>query len=323
MLLSGAKAQNVDFVAGYQTIVNLLVMKQFTIAALEIGQYQGHHFADRILKAILQHQNPDCWLAFLRNRYLQHEMDCNTLRSMINVAQKAVRYGGNAILKNPGFREVTVTIARNPKWCQMLSYRYFIDSVAYDEPLKHFMVNSADFIRHLEAYHLNMLIEQCPNEIANILVSITELTQGDVFDVYWANESLKWLYKHNQKVIECFARDTSMSPLLDYIETLVDCIIVIEATPMDVDEEPLSERMAVDEKEYWGYPKELEPPLEGEDELSLWLTRLEQTLYQPPAQNLQWDGLQEPIPLRIQRSQMQEAQPTEISPPGTALRKSF
>ncbi len=324
MLFSGAHARANDLVIGYQSILNMLAAKQYKVAALEIAQYQGSHFASIILKEIIKHQNPDCWLAFLSNPYLQHEMDCNSLRAMINPAQKAVRYGGNAILKQPAFRDIAVTIAQNPAWCQMLSYRFFIDSVPFDQKLENYIVNSPDFIRCLEAYHLSLLMDKCPNQVANILVTIAEFTQGNHFDIYWAKESFKWLYKHNLKVAQCFANDDSMSPLHEYIQTTcLNETVMVEATPMDVDEEPLEVKMAVDEEDYWGFPKEREPQdMPAQDDLSHWLTQLEQTLYQPPLAQ-QWNVIQAPEPVRFQRAQAQEDANTEIVRPSNPLRKSM
>lgn len=319
---SGAVPLNVDFIAGYQSIINLLAFNKFEMAADEIEQYQGDHFAPIILKAILQHQAPNCWLAFLRNPYLQREMDCNSLKAMINPAQKAVRYARGSVSARAAFEEITVTIAHHPKWCQMLSYRYFINHVAYDQQLKNFIVNSPGFIRQLEPYHLNLLIDSCKDEVANILVSIAQSILGDHSDCIWANETLKWLYENNQNVYDCLINDLSMDTLREYIQELNSASIV-EVAPMDIDDEPLDDKMAVDDEDYCGFPRELEPIDAPQNELSLWVARLEQTFYEPQASQQQWADLQAPIPLRIQREPLQPAETIEENRPSNPLRKSF
>lgn len=275
----------------YQSISNLIHQQKFVLAANEIRQLEDGTFADRIISEMLKKKSPECWLALLRNRFLNHALWSNHLIAMVQDAQKAIRFGADVAILKPEYRQITTAIAQNPKWCEMLSYSFFIRHVEFDEELRKFVINSEDFIRNLEPFHVDALVRAAPKDVAEILLCVAMYLEGNEMDVLWAQETLKWLLFKNPIAAACLS-DVSFDPLYEYILSICEMPQSSESTSMAVDdvEEPIySTPMEIDGP--WGFPEELSPLKDD------WVAKLEATLGQPPAQ--QETILRAPLPVRI------------------------
>ena len=317
MLQFGAKNPHAALIE-YQSISNLIYQKNFSLAAYNIRHQKDGTFAEKIISDMLKKKNPECWLALLRNPFLNHALWSNHLIEMVQDIQKAIRYGTKDAIFKPESRLITTTIAQNPKWCEMLSYSFFISHVALDEELRKYITNSERFIRNLEPFHVDALVKNAPNEVSDILLCVAMHLQGNEVDVLWAQETLKWLLFKNPTAAACLS-DITFDPLHEYIQSLCEVSQNTEATPMAVDdvEEPIySAPMDLDDQK-WGFPEELTPHQQPDD----WAAKLEATLYQAPAQQEQF-VLQTPAPVRIRPATPLLLQETGYKAPNNPLRRT-
>jgi hypothetical protein len=285
-------------VQSFQSISNAIHQKLFSLAAKEIAQLQDRTFATQIIDLILERKSPDCWLAFLKNGYLNHAIWSKPLIDMIGHAQTIVTFGPGAFPIKPEYRLIAVTIAQNPRWCEMLSYSYFLNYVEKDELLAEYIANSEQFIRNLEPFHVDALVNLVPHLIGSILTSVAIHTEGTELDIFWSQETLKWLFFENQHAAECL-KDISFEPLYEYILSIREAPQKKEVTLMAIEvEEPLSSTPMDLDDQKWGFPEELTP----NDEFEHWLSKWELTLTRPSAVKEQ-DLLLAPLPVRFSQTQ--------------------
>jgi len=197
--------------------------KEYEKAAEIIEGIKDTDYAAAIFQLITKTVNVDTWLAFLKNPYLNRFLYHPELTLMLNKAlvtstslngfiKKMDKSDSRnmVVLKQKKLSTLLVAFAKNETWCRTMSYRFFLNFVPLNPFFASYIANSSKFLRHLDHFHISLLLTMLPRKTVEILTTVDSLILEDEEVSEWAIGILKWLIVHNtsaQKEIlqECFA----------------------------------------------------------------------------------------------------------------------
>lgn len=186
--------------------------KEYEKAAEIIKGIKDTAQAAPIFQLITKTVNVDTWLAFLENDSLNnllyhHELTLMlgkvlvTSTSLNGFIKKQVNDDSRntVVLKQKKLNRLLVAFAKNETWCRTMSYRFFLNFVPLNPFFASYIANSQKFLRHLDHYHINLLLTMIPDKTAEILTAIDSLILEDEEVYEWAIGILKWLIVHNAR----------------------------------------------------------------------------------------------------------------------------
>ncbi|MBS0288391.1 MAG: hypothetical protein JSR17_13935 [Proteobacteria bacterium] len=187
-----------------ERINNLIESKDFTALRKALKGYNDAslQMALQIKELVFKKLMASCWLTFLENKQLSEALEYRDLIDIVKRAYDSLQKDIISVAARKNLEGMLVTIASNPAWCRMLSYRFFLDYLPFCPALTEFIVYDEDFIKHLDFVHIDVLMRFLSDEqMVAILEYLDELLQNPKSPQHaWAKIVLKHLFKCNDKV---------------------------------------------------------------------------------------------------------------------------
>lgn len=183
-----------------EQVRSLIVQKQFDVLYRLIKNCWKTSYAQEIYQELFASWLPRSWLAFLQNPRLNIILEPNHLIKIISKANAAICNDKLAENYKKNYHLVLVAIARNSKWCRMLSYRFFLDFVSSSKPLLVHVIFDIEFMTHLDYVHMSKLFDLIPEgEEQSIVLEYLEDLLDSKSPLYrWALETIKYTFIHCQ-----------------------------------------------------------------------------------------------------------------------------
>ncbi len=151
----------------------------------------------------LNKEDPSSWITFLEEQYLSDGLEHKQLTFIFETAIEERKRASDQDIRAL-WDEVILSIAGNPKWCQALSYRYFLDYVENSFRLAEYIVKTPTFLIHLDYYHIDLLLEKLPTlYVPQVLRTFDNLLQDDEENFEKVICALKWIFIKNPTVRKC------------------------------------------------------------------------------------------------------------------------
>lgn len=183
-----------------------------------IKDCRNRTLASKIYEQLFDKALPRCWIAFLQNAHLNAILGPKELITIAHKANLAICDDKREEKHKKFFHYVLVAIARNPVWCRMLSYRFFLDYVANSKPLLEHVIFDMEFMTHLDYVHMKMLFDliAASEEQQIVLEYLDELLEGESPLYQWALECVQYMFIHSPSLnvkLHKFEYDTTISKL--------------------------------------------------------------------------------------------------------------
>ncbi|MGE3318237.1 MAG: hypothetical protein AB7I18_02985 [Candidatus Berkiella sp.] len=209
-------------------LTQLYHAREYQKAAEVIKGIQDRAHAEAVFQLITKIVNVDSWLAFLKNPHLKPFIYHHELTLMLNkvmvisvalksfMKKKLSNDSCEVKRKQANMCTLLVAIVENDDWCKVMSYSYFIAFVPHNPLFASYIANSSQFLRHLDFYHINLLLTKLPRKTSEILTTLDTLILQDEEVSEWVIAILKWLIINNANV----QREIFQESFTDCVEQL-------------------------------------------------------------------------------------------------------
>ncbi len=183
---------------------------------------------------VVSFNDPESCLGFLTHPQISLMLGPVEIQKMVAALQT---YLESYTFRPPAFLDIGHTLARNPQWCQWLSYSYFIPFMSEDQKLREYIVSSADFLMHLDHKQISDIAVNFPanattllNTLFQVLKSKTATSREFKLTILslqwieerapftWANSGIYdeldgYIAKHSNKDVKVFIVPKTYTPL--------------------------------------------------------------------------------------------------------------
>ncbi|MCS5710375.1 hypothetical protein [Candidatus Berkiella aquae] len=184
----------------------LYQLKQFRAAATLLSHATNIKEAKEIYELITKTIQTNCWQSFLSNPHLNpfiyHDELCEMLERLLKAMVRELKSAqltdfdrAQHVVRN--LQQTVVLIAKNPQWCRVLSYSYFVPLISTNPFLAHYVTTDPNFFVHLDSVQIAKILALEPFKARNLLLRINSLIFNDEENAHWAEDTLRYLLVRN------------------------------------------------------------------------------------------------------------------------------
>ncbi len=184
---------------------SLCEAKKFKVLKDAISTCEDQKIAQEIFQWLFHRPMlPACWDAYLNNPHLIGILNYKELKHIAKSVSQQLLNPDLDSKSRKACESILVTLASNSKWCEMLSYRFYLDFVHDAPALKEHIVYDEEFITHLDYMHVSLFFKQLtdPEHLDAILEFLDDTLDSQSHHYYWALETIKFAILHNESVVQ-------------------------------------------------------------------------------------------------------------------------